>query len=160
MSRSPDLDTQNERSTASRLYRLLLTKDGRRRGEAPGHESAGRILAVMLVTFAGAALVNADAMVERAERKPLGDDRDRALAIWHPVQDVAHVLQLDHLRTFADDVATDILTYLRDPGLIEPLLADARKMVVDQWGEEAARGLFETNPRAIIDSEPLPWSLR
>ena len=40
-------------------------------------------------------------MVERAERKPLGADRDRSLAIWHPVQDVAHVLQLDHLRTSA-----------------------------------------------------------
>ena len=107
MSRSPDLDPPKDRPTASRLYRLLLTKDGRRRDEPPGHESAGRILAVMLVTFAGAALVNSDAMVERAERKPLGDDRDRALAIWHPVQDVAHVLQLDHLRTVADDIAGD-----------------------------------------------------
>ena len=116
MSRAPDLDldpgsdpapTGGARPSAGRLYRLLLTKDGRRRGEPAGYESAGRILAVMVVTFAGAALVNADAMVERAERKPLGDDRDRALAIWHPVQDVAQALQLDHLRTVADEVAGD-----------------------------------------------------
>src|SRR5512144_961309 len=32
------------------------------------------------------------------------------------------------LTIFADDVATDILTYLRDPGLIEPLLADAQEL--------------------------------
>ena len=32
------------------------------------------------------------------------------------------------LTVFVDDVATDILTYLRDPGLIEPLLADAQQL--------------------------------
>ena len=32
------------------------------------------------------------------------------------------------LTLFADDVATDILTYFRDPGLIEPLLADAQEL--------------------------------
>jgi predicted secreted hydrolase len=32
------------------------------------------------------------------------------------------------LTIFADDVATDILTYLRDPGLIEPLLADVQEL--------------------------------
>ena len=32
------------------------------------------------------------------------------------------------LTIFADDVATEILTYLRDPGLIEPLLADAQEL--------------------------------
>src|SRR5512132_3863773 len=32
------------------------------------------------------------------------------------------------LTIFADDVVTDILTYLRDPGLIEPLLADVQEL--------------------------------
>ena len=32
------------------------------------------------------------------------------------------------LTLFVDDVATDILTYLRDPGLIEPLLADVQEL--------------------------------
>jgi predicted secreted hydrolase len=30
--------------------------------------------------------------------------------------------------SFADDATTDILTYVRDPGLIEPLLADAQRL--------------------------------
>ena len=55
-----------------------------------------------------------------------------------------------------DVVASDAHSLERRP----PLLGEARKMVMEHWGEEAARGLFETNPRAIIDSEPLPWSLR
>ena len=49
-----------------------------------------------------AAVVNADALVERAERKPLGTGRDRSLSLWHPVQDVAHVLQLHRLRQLGD----------------------------------------------------------
>ena len=32
------------------------------------------------------------------------------------------------LTIFADDVAMDMLTYLRDPGLIEPLLADVQEL--------------------------------
>ena len=59
----------------------------------------------MLVALALAALVNADALVERAERKPLGPGRDRSLAIWHPVQDVAHVTQISRLRDLGDWLA-------------------------------------------------------
>lgn len=77
----------------------------RRRPRRPVAEhSAGRILVVMLVGLVLAALVNADAMVERAERKPFGPGRDRSLAIWHPVQDVAHVLQLHRLRDLGDRI--------------------------------------------------------
>ena len=53
---------------------------------------------VLVASLALAALVNADALVERAERKPLGAGRDRSLAIWHPVQDIAHITQLHRLR--------------------------------------------------------------
>jgi len=56
----------------------------------------------MLGALLLAALVNADAMVERAERKPLGEGRDRSLALWHPVQDVAHITQLHRLRQLGD----------------------------------------------------------
>jgi lysophospholipase L1-like esterase len=72
-----------------------------RRGEQP----AGRILATMVAALSLAALVNADALVERAESKPLGAGRDRSLAIWHPVQDVAHVTQLSRLRDLGDWLA-------------------------------------------------------
>ena len=73
----------------------------RRRGE----ESAGRVLVVMVASLLLAALVNADALVERAERKPLGPGRDRSLAIWHPVQDVADVSQIGRLRDLGDWLA-------------------------------------------------------
>ena len=63
---------------------------------------AGRILAAMVLSFGLAALVNADALVQRAEAKPLGAARDRSLAIWHPIQDVAHVTQLTRLRDLGD----------------------------------------------------------
>jgi hypothetical protein len=56
----------------------------------------------MLAGLALAALVNADALVQRAEEKPLGPGRDRSLTIWHPVQDLAHVSQLHRLRSLGD----------------------------------------------------------
>ena len=67
-----------------------------------GEESAGRVLAIMALGLALAALVNADALVERAERKPFGAGRDRSLAIWHPVQDVGDLSQLTRLRDLGD----------------------------------------------------------
>jgi hypothetical protein len=75
----------------------------RRRGEQP----AGQLLVIMLAALVLAALVNADALVERAERKPLGSGRDRALMLWHPVQDVAHVTQLHRLRALGDLIVGD-----------------------------------------------------
>ena len=75
----------------------------RRRGEQP----AGQLLVVMLAALVLAALVNADAMVERAERKPLGSGRDRSLYLWHPVQDIAHVTQLHRLRELGDLLVGD-----------------------------------------------------
>lgn len=72
-----------------------------------GVQPAGRVLVVMVATLLLAMLVNADALVERAERKPPGDERDRSLAIWHPVQDVSHVLQLYRVRQVADWIAGD-----------------------------------------------------
>ncbi len=68
---------------------------------------AAQVLVVMLIALGLAALVNADALVERAERKPIGSERDRSLATWHPVQDISHVLQLHRLRLLADDLAGD-----------------------------------------------------
>jgi len=59
----------------------------------------------MLAALVLGALVNADAMVERAERKPLGSARDRSLMLWHPVQDISHITQLHRLRQLGDLVA-------------------------------------------------------
>jgi uncharacterized protein len=56
----------------------------------------------MVVALALAALVNADSLVRRAETKPLGPERDRSLAFWHPVQDIAHVTQISRLRDVGD----------------------------------------------------------
>jgi hypothetical protein len=59
----------------------------------------------MVLALGLAALVNADALVDRAERKPLGPERDRSLMIWHPVQDVAGALQVTRLRDLGDGLA-------------------------------------------------------
>jgi hypothetical protein len=56
----------------------------------------------MVVALGLAALINADALVHRAESKPLGPERDRSLMIWHPVQDVANVSQITRLRDLGD----------------------------------------------------------
>lgn len=75
----------------------------RRHGEQP----AGQLVVVMVASLVLAALVNADAMVERAERKPLGAGRDRSLYLWHPVQDIAHITQLHRLRDLGDRLVGD-----------------------------------------------------
>jgi hypothetical protein len=87
-----------------------LDLDGRpvapRRVDAEaGTQPAGRVLVVMVAALLLAMLVNADVLVERAERKPLGPQRDRELAVWHPVQDVSHVLELHRVRQLADWLA-------------------------------------------------------
>jgi uncharacterized protein len=68
---------------------------------------AGRALVVIVAALVLAALVNADDLVARAERRPLGPERDRSLAVWHPVQGVSHVLQLYRLRQIGDWVVGD-----------------------------------------------------
>jgi lysophospholipase L1-like esterase len=73
----------------------------------PGEQPAGQLLGVMVAALLLGALVNADAMVERAERKPLGTGRDRSLLLWHPVQDVAHITQLHRLRALGDLLVGD-----------------------------------------------------
>ncbi len=58
---------------------------------------------VGLVGLVLAALLNADSLVEQAERKPFGWGRSASLAIWYPVQDVSHLLQLDLPRAVVDE---------------------------------------------------------
>jgi hypothetical protein len=70
--------------------------------DARGLVPAGRVLVTLVAALLLAALVNADALVARAEQQPLGPKRDRSLAVWHPVQDVSHVLQLYRIRQVAD----------------------------------------------------------
>ena len=73
---------------------------------SPGDRAAvpaGSVLAIGLVGLLLAALLNADSLVEQAERKPFGWSRTVSLAIWHPVQDVSHLLRLDRPRAWIDD---------------------------------------------------------
>jgi hypothetical protein len=76
-----------------------------RRPRSGEYQPAGRILVTIVVALVLAALVNADAMVVRAERMPLGARRDRSLMVWHAVADVSHVLQLHRIRDLADAIA-------------------------------------------------------
>ena len=72
-----------------------------------GRQPAGRVLVIIVAALVLAMLVNADALVARAERQPPGRARDRALAVWHPVQDVSHALQLHRIRQLADRMVGD-----------------------------------------------------
>jgi lysophospholipase L1-like esterase len=67
-----------------------------------GVQPAGRVLVIMVASLLLAMLINADDLVERAEQRQPGAARDRSLAIWHPVQDVSHALQLHRVRELAD----------------------------------------------------------
>ena len=72
---------------------------------AEGTAPAGRVLVVMVAALVLAMLVNADALVARVERQDPGPARDRALTVWHPVQDLSHALQLHRVRQLVDWVA-------------------------------------------------------
>jgi uncharacterized protein len=72
-----------------------------------GVQPAGRALVVMVAALVLAMLVNADTLVERAERLPVGRERERSLAVWHPVQDISHALQIHRIRQLADRVVGD-----------------------------------------------------
>jgi len=39
-----------------------------------------------------------------------------------------------------------------------PRLAAARERVRRDWGEESESGIFDANPRALLRSQPLPWT--
>jgi lysophospholipase L1-like esterase len=92
-------------ATVATVLRTLYGRAPEQPSRRVGHDAAGRVLATMVLALVLAALVNADALVERAEEKPFGPGRDRSLAIWHPVQDLAHVLQLHRIRDVADAIA-------------------------------------------------------
>lgn len=79
----------------------------RPRRRRSGEQAAGQLLAVLVAALVLGAVINADAMVERAENKPLGPARDRSLMLWHPVQDLAHITQLHRLRALGDLLVGD-----------------------------------------------------
>jgi len=72
-------------------------------GGAGGSIPAGKVLAVALIGLLLGALLNADSLVEQAERKPFGWPRDVSLAIWEPLATVSHALALDRPRIWLDD---------------------------------------------------------
>jgi protein-tyrosine phosphatase len=51
-------------------------------------------------------------------------------------------------------VASDAHSLERRP----PRLAAARERVRIAWGAEAEAGIFEANPAALLNSEPIPWA--
>lgn len=76
-------------------------------GDEPSHRGAtvpaGKVLVIGLVGLLLAALINADALVEDAERKPFGWSRDVSLAVWRPVQEVSHLTRLHLIREVVDE---------------------------------------------------------
>jgi protein-tyrosine phosphatase len=90
-----------------------------------------------------ARLVRRGALVQVTAGSLLGEFGDRAQA----AADEFFHLGLVHL------VGSDA----HDLVLRPPRLAQAREEVRALWGREAEAGLFESNPRAVLASEPVPW---
>lgn len=70
--------------------------------QASGLGAVLRLVGVVLATLGVAALLNADHLVDRAEKKPFGRDRDAWLAIWEPVQAASGTLYLNRPRLWLD----------------------------------------------------------
>lgn len=66
--------------------------------------SAGRVLAVVVLTLVLAALFNAGRQQERASQQPLGPDRDRALALWGPTDAATDAIGLQGPRHLFDAI--------------------------------------------------------
>jgi hypothetical protein len=140
----------------------------RRRGEQP----AGQLIVVMVAALVLAALVNSDAMVERAERKPLGAGRDRSLYLWHPVQDIAHITQLHRLRDLGarlvgdDDASVDLVAALPSdtaagadvrPELRTPTVDDPLRLYIG--GDSVVRDAGESFLRLAAEDKRLRTAL-
>jgi hypothetical protein len=64
-----------------------------------------RVIALVLLTLALAAVFNANSLVRGSETKPYGHNRDVWLSIWHPVQRVSDALYLDEPRALVDAIS-------------------------------------------------------
>jgi protein-tyrosine phosphatase len=68
-------------------------------------------------------------------------ERVRRAALWLLEQNAVHVLATD-----AHDTEKRV-----------PILSTARDAAAEIYGEQVAEALVEGNPRAIINSQPLPY---
>jgi hypothetical protein len=124
-----------------------------------GVQPAGRALVVMVAALLLAMLVNADVLVARAEQQPLGPKRDRALAVWRPVQDVSHVLQLHRVRQLADWLAGNDDDHRGGP--VAPAADGERSSAGDDsGGGEATTAPTTDATTAPPTTAPAPTELR
>lgn len=161
----------DDRIPTQRTPRVGPTRRPRRRR---GEQAAGQLLAVIVAALVLGTLVNADALVERAERKPLGTGRDRALLLWHPVQDIAHLTQLHRLRALGDrlvgdeDHGGDLAAAVADdagpsdepterPVLRVPTTADPLRIYIG--GDSVVRDVGESLLRVAADDPRLTTAL-
>ena len=91
-----------------------------------------------------AALVERGALCQVTAASLLGEAGRRARA-------AAEAFLADGLAHF---VASDAHSMAARP----PRLAAARERVRRLWGQDAERGLFEANPRALLAGEEIPWT--
>jgi protein-tyrosine phosphatase len=88
-------------------------------------------------------LVERGAVVQITGGSLLGDFGERA----------AEACEEFYRRRIVHLVASDAHSMRRRP----PRLREACEWVRRNWGEEAARGLFASNPESLLRSGPLPW---
>ena len=105
-----------------------------------------RIVGVVGGTLVFAALLNADHLLDGAEKKPFGRDHDFWVAVWEPVQEVSDQLYLNRPRRWLDDVTN---REIRGPVSMAAPLAVA-----------TATGTPAATATAAAASTPVPTAFR
>lgn len=81
---------------------------------------AGQAIVTMVVALLLAALVDADGLVEVAERQPFGPSRDVALALARPLQRIADVTRLNRPARWLTDATSEDQPELATPVTLAP----------------------------------------
>lgn len=77
-----------------------------------------RIVGPVMAVLALAALLNADHLLDRAEKKPFGENRDRWVATWEPVRALSDALFLNRPRQVVDHLLDRELDRFQSSGVL------------------------------------------
>jgi uncharacterized protein len=117
---------------------------------------AARILAICLAALGFAALLNADHLVDRADRQPFGEKRDFWLATWEPVQELSDGLYLNRPRRWLDKAlgreikGTPLPLIVTPPARLDGPLTVQAAVEADRPGPVDAPGATVEIPAEII----------
>ncbi len=128
-------------------------------GQVRGREvlRAVQILAIVVGALLFAALLNADHLVDRADKKPFGSDRNFWLAVWEPFQDVSDATYLNRPRRWLDSA---LGRELSKPALPAPITARNGAIQAEATASAQPAGSVPTPPVGggvtVPEAAPVP----